>query len=396
MKINQKILLRGWQKKGFKYWLNNDLNGIFSVVTGGGKTIFGLYCLSYLFEQNLIDSSIIVVPTKTLQDQWVSNLIQNTDCKESDISLNKNKLNKINVLVNLSCQKIDFESLSLRYSLILDECHRYGTDSNLKFLKQNFVSKLGLTATLERKYDDGVERILKPSVGDVIYEYSIKEALNDGVVEPYKMVYLRTHFTQEEEDEYSELSKKISKLFGQLNSLSDSFQIDKIKSSIEMLSFKRSRLVNESKQRKYVTTKLILNNIKRKKIIFCESIRQAEEIKDECKVNNLETVVYHSRMKQSDRISVLNDFHSNYYHTLIGCKALDEGFDVPDIDFGIIVSQTKTSRQRIQRLGRTIRKSKDKVKPIIYTLYTTEEEYRSLYEEQFNNPEIEVEWKEVM
>ena len=60
-----------------------------------------------------------------------------------------------------------------------------------------------------------------------------------------------------------------------------------------------------------------------------------------------------------------------------------------------IISQTKTSRQRIQRLGRTIRKSKGKIKPIIYTLYTTEEEYSSLYEEQFNNPHIEVEWMEI-
>ena len=100
-------------------------------------------------------------------------------------------------------------------------------------------------------------------------------------------------------------------------------------------------------------------------------------------------------MKRSDRISILNNFNSNYYHTLIGCRALDEGFDVPDIDFGIIVSQTKTNRQRIQRLGRTIRKLKGKQKPIIYTLYTTEEEYLTLYEEQFNNPNIEAKWEEV-
>ena len=101
-------------------------------------------------------------------------------------------------------------------------------------------------------------------------------------------------------------------------------------------------------------------------------------------------------MRRSDRISVLNNFNSNYYHTLIGCKALDEGFDVPDIDFGIIVSQTKTNRQRIQRLGRTIRKSKGKLKPVIYTLYTTEDEYLKLYEEQFNNPYIDVKWEEVV
>lgn len=387
--------MRGWQEKGFQIWLDNKLNGIFSVVTGGGKTIFGIYCLSYLFENDLIDSAIIVVPTKTLQDQWASNILQNTNCSRDELSFNRKKLNKINILTNLSTQKIPFKTLKNRYSLILDECHRYGTEKNLSFLSENFVSKIGLTATLERKYDDGVERFLYPNVGEVIYSYTIKQALIDGVVEPYKLVYLRTHFTGEEQIQYDDLSHRISVLWGRLTSEKDLNSKESLKKSIEMLSFKRSRLVNESEQRKYVASKLILNNLKRKKIIFCESIKQSEEIKEICEENGLSTVVYHSKMKQSDRISVLNDFQSDYYHTLIGCKALDEGFDVPDIDFGLIVSQTKTDRQRIQRLGRTIRKSKNKQKPIIYTLYTTEDEYSSLYEEQFNNPEVEIEWKEV-
>ena len=43
-------------------------------------------------------------------------------------------------------------------------------------------------------------------------------------------------------------------------------------------------------------------------------------------------------------------------------------------------------------MGRTIRKS-GKLKPIIYTLYTTEDEYLKLYEEQFNNPYIDVKWR---
>lgn len=387
--------MRDWQEKGFQRWLDNNHNGIFSVVTGGGKTIFGIYCLSYLFEKDLIDSTIIVVPTKTLQDQWASNIVSTTNSTLSEISFNYKKLNKINILTNLSTQKIPFKELKNRYSIVLDECHRYGTSKNLNYLDNNFISKIGLTATLERKYDDGVEEILVPFIGKKIYDYNIKEALIDGVVENYKMVYLRTYLNDDEENEYTELSKKISKLSRLKHEKWDRGNGVDLDKQLEMLLFKRSRLVNDSYQRKYVASKLILNNLRRKKIIFCESIKQAEEIQEECKSNDLDTLIYHSRMKRSDRISVLNSFQSNYYHTLIGCKALDEGFDVPDIDFGIIVSQTKTSRQRIQRLGRTIRKSKGKDKPIIYTLYTTEDEYSSLYEEQFSNPHIETEWKEV-
>ena len=104
--------------------------------------------------------------------------------------------------------------------------------------------------------------------------------------------------------------------------------------------FKRSRLVNESIERKYVATHLIVKNNDRKKIIFCETVKQAEEIKEECLKKKLDTLIYHSRMSRKDRLFALNSFYSNHYNTLIGCRALDEGFDVPDIDFAIIVSQT--------------------------------------------------------
>ena len=65
------------------------------------------------------------------------------------------------------------------------------------------------------------------------------------------------------------------------------------------------------------------------------------------------------------------------------------------IDFAIIVSQSNTSRQRIQRLGRTVRKQEGKNKPIIYTLYTTDSEYDMLYSEMMMNPQIKVKWIEV-
>jgi superfamily II DNA or RNA helicase len=395
MNIRVEIKLREWQNKAFNAWIDNQYNGIFSIVTGGGKTVFGIYCLAYLFKNKFIESVLIIVPTKTLQDQWASNIIQFTDLSIQSISFNKTRPRKITILTNISAQRLPKDFFSSKLALVLDECHRYGTDRNIAYLKHHAFSKIGLTATLERKYDDGVSRILKPLIGDVIYDYSIKQALEDGVVEPYKMVYLRTHFNEDEELNYLEISTRISKISARLNSDGGTANRNGLEKTLEMLLFKRRRLVNETDQRKYVAAKIIVDNLERKKILFCESISQAEAIQELCKNQGLSTAVYHSDMKRSERIAVLTDFQSNFFHTLIGCKALDEGFDVPDIDFGIIVSQTKTTRQRIQRLGRTIRKGQNKKKPIIYTLYSTEDEYRALYEEQFNNPNIEVEWKEV-
>jgi superfamily II DNA or RNA helicase len=52
---------------------------------------------------------------------------------------------------------------------------------------------------------------------------------------------------------------------------------------------------------------------------------------------------------------------------------LDEGFDLPDIEVGIIASMTKSPRQRIQRLGRILRKVEGKVAEI-KTIHTFHEE----------------------
>lgn len=391
MKISPKISLRDWQNNAFQSWINKKYKGIFTVVTGGGKTIFGLYCVSFLFEKNLIDKAIIVVPTKTLQDQWSSNLINNTSINQNDINFDYRKSSLVNILVNLSAQKINPNHDYSRTVLVCDECHRYGTKNNISFLERNYFSTIGLTATLERMYDDGVETILIPYIGDIVYKYDIKSALSDGVVENYTMNYLKTRLNQEESVLFEDLSKKISKLYAQFIKTND----DDLKSKLDLLIFKRSRIVNESIERVYTAVHLILKYNDRKKIIFCETVKQAERIKEECEKRKLDTLIYHSKLRRMDRLYALNSFYSNHYNTLIGCKALDEGFDVPDIDFAIIVSQTKTKRQRIQRLGRTIRKNKNKKPPIIYTFYTTDDELIELQREKFNHPYIETRWMEV-
>jgi len=75
--MHKKIKLRNWQSDAFSKWLDAKYHGIVSVVTGGGKTVFGLHCANYLLEENLIKSVLIIVPTKTLQDQWASTIFTN-------------------------------------------------------------------------------------------------------------------------------------------------------------------------------------------------------------------------------------------------------------------------------------------------------------------------------
>jgi superfamily II DNA or RNA helicase len=394
------ILLRDWQKDAFKSWVKKNGKGIISVVTGGGKTIFGLYCAVFLEQKKILNNILIIVPTKTLQDQWISTILSVTNIKENDINTSWSKKNKVNIIVNLSAQKIQFESYETQNSiLILDECHRYGIESNCNILKANFSYKLGLTATLERKYDDGVENYLIPNLGGVIYEYGYKQALKDEVISNYELTNIRTFFNETENTKYKKLSKYISKTVSIIEQEKskkncDFEYLNFLKEGLKITLFKRSRLVNNTNQRIGVCVKLISDFHHQKKIVFCESINQAETIKQICKSIGISVNTYHSKQKKGERLASLISFQKNFSNTLIGCKSLDEGFDVPDIEVGIIVSQTKTSRQRIQRLGRTIRQHKGKVLAKVFTLYTTYEEKELLLDEMVRNPQIKFNWKE--
>jgi superfamily II DNA or RNA helicase len=69
---------------------------------------------------------------------------------------------------------------------------------------------------------------------------------------------------------------------------------------------------------------------------------------------------------------------------LVTCRALDEGFNVPEAEIGIIAASTATRRQRIQRLGRIVRPSSGKSSATIYTLVATSPEIARLKEEEAN------------
>jgi len=113
--------------------------------------------------------------------------------------------------------------------------------------------------------------------------------------------------------------------------------------------------------------------IQDKILIFGERILQAEELYKRLRYPYPEKVGrYHSKLGTQANKNVLERFRSGEIRILIACKAIDEGVDVPDAAVGIILSGTSTQRQRIQRLGRIIRKKENKGRARLYYLHITE------------------------
>jgi superfamily II DNA or RNA helicase len=376
------IVLRSWQESAFKSLKGNEYSGILAVVTGGGKTIFGLHCYNEAIKERPDIKLIVVVPSQALRDQWAVNISKYTTIKSNEIGFSLKNPKKIcYVVINLSFQKQYALIETSNCLVIFDECHRYGTINNIPFLSRKYFGKVGLTATLERLYDDGVESILKRFIGDLIYEYNINDAVNDGVVTPFKLINYKLPLIDSEEHEINKINRSISIAKREEN-----------EEKIKFLLLKRRRILNNSMYRVPTAVMLIKKHLMLKKIVFCESTLQADEIYLELKRLNLQVAIYHSKLSQKKRLSNLVSFINGYCHTLIGCKSLDEGFDVPDIEMAIIVSQTATNRQRIQRIGRSIRKSPNKESSVVITLYNSEDEERKLDLELDDQELISKEW----
>ena len=77
-------------------------------------------------------------------------------------------------------------------------------------------------------------------------------------------------------------------------------------------------------------------------------------------------------MGQQANKNAVERFRAGDIRILITCRALDEGLDIPEVSVGIILSGTSVKRQRIQRMGRIIRRAERKGRASLYYLHTAE------------------------
>lgn len=398
-----------WQKEAKKVWWENNCKGIVKVVTGAGKTVFSLSLISDLFNLETYKNgglkTIIIVPTTVLLDQWLIELNKRLNIPRNEIGIFYGKekeklLNKKIIIYVINSARTHLEEHFQRYYrdqdlfLIADECHRYGSKENSKIFNVPFSYTLGLSATPERYGDYGFEEKIIPNLGNVIYYYSYSDALKDGIIPPYKISKIKVNLSNDEKAEYDEFTEKIRKInnlltskYPYLKGSSPDRFIKNLKKVYEKTGDKtilnytsllnrRKSIIHLSKS-KLIALKWLFdkeNLYNDKVLIFHERIEIAEIIWNYLEKRNLNTSLYHSEMKLEKRFESISKFKEGRSNILIACKALDEGFDVPNADTGIIVAGTSSIRQWIQRMGRILRKSPGKEYSKIYLIFAEDVE----------------------
>ncbi len=399
-----KLNLYPWQEACLDAWEQNQSRGIIQVVTGGGKTILALAAAQRL--QQRLEGKLqvkIIVPKQFMVAQWTESLLtykETFGIEKKDIGnycgLNKDTPDKRYMIyvVNSARYKLSVhiaENLKRGEPVLIiaDECHHYASAENRKIFdfmrlldpkKPQQYYSLGLSATPQT---EGFNTILVPALGPLFYSYGFSEAIKAQVINTCVLYNLGLYLNDEEAEEYYGITDKITTIMKKLIKVYPAIKSvpqDRFIPTLQMLAkdpeskagnlalkliflfYRRKEIVYEAEARVTAAVALVakLGN-KAKIIIFGERISQTDLLflaLDKAYPNRVAR--YHSEMGEVARKHAIDRYRDGEVRILVSCKALDEGFDIPSADVGIVLSSNSVQRQRIQRLGRILRRSSDK------------------------------------
>ena len=252
--------LRYYQRQAIDSWLLNK-KGIFKFATGAGKTKTAIYLCEELKADIEKFVYIIVVPDKTLVNQWADELLRYkykvVKCFSDNSSWNITLKDYIDIYNSsiLANQPLHYyivvtnntffgdkfqkelKKLNDNYFLIVDECHSWGTNNILSKLPKVKI-KLGLSATPELFFSKEKTTTLINYFGGIVYEYPLGQAIRENRLVPYKYIPIIVGLNLDEKEKYDEITSKIVKLIGHdPDDVNDSF--DK---ALKMLLFKKARV----------------------------------------------------------------------------------------------------------------------------------------------------------
>lgn len=384
---------RRWQTEALALWRDTG-QGVASVVTGAGKTAFALLAFDALRKRVPHLRLVVVVPTLALLDQWLVALQSDLGLPPADIGAfsGESKASAprlanvvvLNTARTLAATLVDTPDTLL----VVDECHRAGSRQNAKALETDARYTLGLSATPVRDFDDGFERWVEPALGPIFFEYDYARALVDGVIAPLSLHNFHFLLGEEEQERYDDLSRQVAVRWASSETPNDD-------EAVKRLLLKRAAVSIES-DRRLVACVAVAERYPGRGIIFHERIAAADRIASLLDRRGQRVALYHSKLAPTIRRRNLELFRSGQVTKLVTCRALDEGLNVPDAETAIIGASTRSTRQRIQRLGRVVRPSPEKKQAIVCTLFATEPERDHLLNEAAKLEALaEIRWYEV-
>lgn len=260
-------------------------------------------------------------------------------------------------------------------NMLVHNCHNYGTTKMLEYLKYPFKYKIALSATVVRS--DNAHWDIKKIFDYNQFNYTPKQGLVEGVLNEFDFIDISVIMDDISFETYTKLTREINLTI----QISGGFI--KAMNANSSSKFKLLKLMNERTQLvanyfgKFSAIQWICENHKENKIlIFNQYNSQTNKCYWHLLESGIKVRVTHSGVSDDKRQQDIIDFRNNKFNCLAATRVVDEGWDLPAIDLGILMAGNSTARQTIQRLGRILRKKS--TKSMLYQIFcknTIEEKY---------------------
>lgn len=432
--LTKGITLYDWQESCINKWFEHK-RGTIKVVTGAGKTVLAL-AIAERLQNNFVPELhvAIVVPTIVLMNQWFDEIINKGNLPIETIGrlgggykddFSKGRRVLIAVLATASRELpeiVERSAIGQNLLFVADECHRLGSKEMSRVFQTKRAFSLGLSATPEREdasepaedgevannvqIDEGDSydtSLTGRELGKIIYDFSLADALELGIVPHFTINHYGLPLNPDESLTYERLSHEIQKLRDELSG-----QVPMGKSLYQFARMRAQRykgdlgnpwvkLTWKLSQRKDLLYRIasrteavislveteLEENPDARIIIFHEKIDEVMRLFLILKEKGLPVIAEHSDLPDSLREDGLELFRKGVAQIIVSARSLIEGFNVPAIDVGIIAASSSSVRQRIQSLGRVLRKhrrsSGEEKTSCIHVLYANKTVDDSIY-----------------
>lgn len=372
------------QGQAVRAWEQAGRRGVLEMATGSGKTVAALIAARQLFDEVRPLLLAIAVPYLPLISQWadevrkfgltpiipgnevskarklarIQHVIRNLKMGISDIEC-------VVMTHDFICDR-DFQAELGRYSgatmLIADEVHNLGTTRFLGEPPTNFKYRLGLSATPIRQYDEiGTEGLFE-YFGQVVFQFTLKEAIGKCLV-PYNYYVHVVELTPNELEEWLELSNKL-KAIGWAFDAQQNGDSGKISIALQKLLNRRRRILEQANGKlgllRDILRKQEPREIRHTLVYASDKGRDQLQSVNNMLMDDLKLRIHQITQEETGKTDLtdelLLDFAKGSIQVLTAMRVLDEGIDIPEVSTAFILASTTVERQWVQRRGRVLRK----------------------------------------
>lgn len=379
------LSIRDYQEEAVKAWFDNSTLGFFEMATGTGKTITSLLAAIQFYELHQKIALVITCPYKHLVDQWEDEVRKfnflpikayeafsawSNDFGNKIMAYNHDDIDHLCVITTNTTFMTDrFHSLIKKIDgptmLIADEAHHFGSEKSKLFFPENIHSRLALSATPNRWFDEEGTAALTNYFGKTVYSFPLNRAIEEGFLTQYSYYPVPVNLTEIEMETYSDLTSKIVPLFAKKN------KSETEEKRLTSLLLKRADVLKNA-ENKIVELKKVLLTIERldHAIFYCAPAQREKILQILGVEKRIRTHQFTYREDNNLRQDILTQFDKGFIQAIVAIKCLDEGVDVPSSRMAFFLANSTNPREFVQRRGRVLRRSEGKTSASLYDFLT--------------------------